>query len=580
MTHNEIKTAAWISIPDFREVCKAVDSEMRAEFRDVFAQSRTLDKAMGYVDALSDPRARGNSWSIGEWCGYVSPRPVQSLIGDNKWDPSEVWDRVAVISGRLAGNDCEDDPLGPGVIVDETAQEKRGTATAGVGRQYAGCAGKVVNCTNWVFLTMTGPFMRTWAGAGLYIPKKSWFTGRKESGAARRVNAGIPRGTRFATKPGIARKLFRRLRAGKVRFNFAAGDEVYGRCKALRKDHERNREAYAYFVPRDFRAEIPGNGSMKLDDLLEGIDPLFEERSAGPGEKGLRYYEWALIALKSPRHFILVRRPCEQPWGNPGQPGQESASPKAGKQGRKDRVKDEKITFCLCFVPDGSPIKPTMRNLILMAGRRWCAEEGNETGKGPIGWDENQLRKFDSLQKHTALAGLAMLRSNIIIERLSTFRGTAPKGQVPEPGTAGQVSSAPQIPVSPPRERPGEDMENEVMIPLGDSTVPRLAGDRIPVDIGYVKLSRNETMRLRDAVMSDADQSEIEFRIKCSNWRRRHQAISKWHHHSKRLKAAAAANSPAGTADQPRKVTRRTSTAGSHGPTADNHEAPVRCSAL
>lgn len=191
MTQKEIKTAAWISIPDFREVCKAVDSEIRTDFSDVFAQSRTLDKAMDYVGALSDPRVRGNSWNIGEWCGYVNPRPVQSLTGENKWDPGEMWNRIAVIAGHLAELDCANDPVGPGVIVDETAQEKRGMATAGVGHQYAGCAGKVVNCVNWVFLTMAGPFMRTWAGAGLYIPQKSWLTGRKETGTARRRSVSI-----------------------------------------------------------------------------------------------------------------------------------------------------------------------------------------------------------------------------------------------------------------------------------------------------------------------------------------------------------------------------------------------------
>jgi len=320
VTHNKIATAAWVSIPDFREVCKAVDSEIRAEFGGLFAQGRTLDKAMDYVDALSDSRVRGNSWCISEWCGNATPGPVQSPVGENKWSPGGMWDRISAIAGRLAAADCENDPLGPGVIVEETAQVKRGMATAGVGYQYAGCAGGVVNCVNWVFLTMAGPFMRTWAGCGLYIPEKAWFTGRKEAGTARRRKAGVPAGTRFATKTDIARKLFRRLRDNRVKFNYAAGDEVYGRSASLRREHERKLEAYAYFVPRDFRVEVPGKGKMKLDDLLEHVAPSFEERSAGPGEKGLRYYEWALIALKSRRHFILVRRPCQHPWGNPADP--------------------------------------------------------------------------------------------------------------------------------------------------------------------------------------------------------------------------------------------------------------------
>src|SRR5260370_16834672 len=89
-------------------------------------------------------------------------------------------------------------------------------------REEPGCAGGVGNCINWVFLTMAGPFMRTWAGCGLYIPEKSWFTGRKEKGTARRRGAGIPLGTPFSTKPEIARKLFRTLPENSLKFNSPA----------------------------------------------------------------------------------------------------------------------------------------------------------------------------------------------------------------------------------------------------------------------------------------------------------------------------------------------------------------------
>lgn len=557
MTRKLNETAAWISIPDFREVCKEADSEIRREFSDVFAQGRTLDKAMGYVDALSDLHVRGNSWDIAEWCGHATPGPVQSLVGENKWDEGEMWERIAVVAGWLAEKDCDNDPLGPGVIVDETAQVKRGMATAGVGHQYAGCAGGVANCINWVFLTIAGPFMRTWAACGLYIPEKTWFTGRKETGTARRRSAGIPAGTRFGTKPEIAGRLFRKLRENGVRFNYAAGDEVYGRSDSLRGGHERRREAYAYFVPRDFRVKIPGKGNIRVDDLLEHANPQFEERSAGLGQKGLRYYEWALIELNQARHFILVRRPCKEPWGNPAEPDTDAIGDTAVDQQERDRVKEEKITFCLCFIPAGSPIKPTMRNMVLMAGRRWAAEEGNETAKGPIGWDENQLRKWGSLQKHTALAGLAMLRSNMIMHRLAMREdGISPAGIAHhnELSSGGHVTESTR---EASRKKNEETRDRKTVIPLGDSLVPTAAWEEFPEDVGYVKLSRNEVMRLSRVVMSGASDNVIEFHVEFSNWRRRHQAISKWHHHARRLTVAALASQEAPLDGPSRKVTRQ-----------------------
>jgi len=296
---------------------------------------------------------------------------------------------------------------------------------------------------------------------------------------------------------------------------------------------------------------------MKVDELLEHADPQFEERSAGPGQKGLRYYEWALIGLRKARHFILVRRPCSQPWGNPGEPAADTTGDAAVNDLERDRVKDEKITFCLCFIPARSPIKPTMRNMVLMAGRRWAAEEGNETGKGPVGWDENQLRKWGSLQKHTALAGLAMLRSNLIIERLTAREaGILPVGGAHD-NKFSSGGSATENTREATRRRKAETREREVAIPLGDSLVPTLAWEEFPGDVGYVKLSRNEVMRLNRVIMSDASDDAIEFHVEFSNWRRRHQAISKWHHHARRLNAAALASQKATQYGPSRKVTRQ-----------------------
>ena len=71
-------------------------------------------------------------------------------------------------------------------------------------------------------------------------------------------------------------------------------------------------------------------------------------------------------------------------------------NPRAGRKrggGRMQALdqrgqRDEGITFCRCYVPEKSPIKPTMANMVMMAGRRWGAEETMATAKGPIGWDE------------------------------------------------------------------------------------------------------------------------------------------------------------------------------------------------
>lgn len=508
---------------------------MESRFGCVFAQQRTYAKASDFIAAISDEQVRGNAWAIAERAGYETPGPFQSLLCENKWDAGEVWDGIALEAESLVERDCLDDPLGPGVAVDETACEKRGKETAGVSYQYAGCAGRVTNCTNWVAATLIGSTVRTWIACTLYIPKKTWFTGRKETGAARRRKAGIPKGTRFQSKPEIARAQFRHLRKKGVKFNWASGDEVYGRSRKLLGDHEKNGEAYAYFVPRDHMVMTMAKRRSRVDKLRELAEAPFELRSAGPGLKGPRYYEWAMIGVISPRHFLLARRPVEEEMGD-SPSGQSPAGEKEGPVPGGDRVKDEMITFCLCYIPAGSPIKPSMANLVLMAGKRWGAEEGNATAKGPIGWDNNQSRKWESLNRHAALTGLAMLRAHLMRDFLVNYASSGETAPAQDEIAAETDRHGKALPP------PGDFREpapGDLRIPLGDSEVPVHADQDAPREIGFIKLSLNEIMRLMSIVESNYGEARMAFHLRWSKWRRKHQATSRWYHQIARLKASA-----------------------------------------
>ena len=50
-----------------------------------------------------------------------------------------------------------------------------------------------------------------------------------------------------------------------------------------------------------------------------------------------------------------------------------------------------------------------MTYFITIAGRRWPVEETLKTGKDVLGWDQSQIRAFDGICRHTALAALAQL---------------------------------------------------------------------------------------------------------------------------------------------------------------------------
>jgi len=232
-----------MSVDDLRTVSNQVDTEFAQIFAGVSAQHRTWLKAADYVDALTacDTPVK-TCGELAEKVGHDTPGPFQSLILENQWDHGEIWNRIATCALWLVPCPA-DDPLGPGIAVDETAQLKKGRHTVGAGIQWAGSVGRPTNCVTSVFLSYVTPRAATWITHGLFLPEKDWFTGDGATGQARRASVGVPAQTVFETKPQIARRKFQELRDLGVRFRWAAGDEVYGRYAALRDDHEKNGEA-------------------------------------------------------------------------------------------------------------------------------------------------------------------------------------------------------------------------------------------------------------------------------------------------------------------------------------------------
>ena len=548
------EAVAAISVDDLRAVSNQIDTEFAQTFTSVFAQQRTWCKAAAYAEALTacDTPVK-TCWELAEKAGHNTPGLFQSLIAENTWDYGEIWNRIATSAPRLVP--CpSDDPLGPGIAVDETAQLKRGRHTVATGIQWAGCVGRKANCVTSVFASYVTPQAATWISHGLFLPKKDWFTGTGATGQARRTTAGIPDQTTFQTKPQIARQKFQELRNLGVRFTWAAGDEVYGRYAALREDHEKNGEAYAYFVPRDFLVLTCAGSWHRADELAERAQGGFEVRSVGPGRTGPRWYEWAMIEAGTPDHFLLIRRPLPTP-ATPtadndsvttGQTTTQTPPPEKDQgdnatttitpRGTQTDI-PERTSFVYCSVPEDSPIKPTLSNMVLMAGRRWPIEETIATGKGPLGFDHHQYRTWTSLQHHTALCGLAMLKANALRARLETtaaFRSDTAQSPAED-------MSTPQtdFPLSTPQQ--SSDTHEEVLIPRGDSPVPVRPDQPCPTEIGYIRLTLNETLRLVGIANAGLSRAQMAFHLRWSRWRRRHQAIARWHHWRARLATAQAA---------------------------------------
>lgn len=108
---------------------------------------------------------RKNSWTLAEAAGEAVPDGMQRLLVSADWDADAVRDDV-----------LEHLAPGPGdrsgvLVVDETGFLKKGTASAGVARQYSGTAGRIENCQIEVFLGYATPGGGTFLDRELYLPK-------------------------------------------------------------------------------------------------------------------------------------------------------------------------------------------------------------------------------------------------------------------------------------------------------------------------------------------------------------------------------------------------------------------------
>jgi SRSO17 transposase len=114
--------------------------------------------------------------------------------------------------------------------VDETGQQKAGEATAGVKRQYMGCAGWVANGINTVHLS----YVREGTGHAL-IGARQWFPREHIEDPVKSLVTGLPLDLGFRTKGQLAIDIFTGAYADGLSFDFACGDEVYGSCPQLRE---------------------------------------------------------------------------------------------------------------------------------------------------------------------------------------------------------------------------------------------------------------------------------------------------------------------------------------------------------
>jgi SRSO17 transposase len=190
VTTSDLETAAASTVEEAAVACEKLDELMVGGLAACFARVEPRRQARKYITGLLSDLPRKNCWTLAEQAGEATPDRMQRLLERAAWDAPEVMREVRTFAVRPLG-DTADAVL----VVDESGQEKSGEHTAGVKRQYLGCAGRVANGINVVYASYAAPSGHAVIEARLYVPK-DW-----ADDSQRRAAAGIPEDLEFAAKP-------------------------------------------------------------------------------------------------------------------------------------------------------------------------------------------------------------------------------------------------------------------------------------------------------------------------------------------------------------------------------------------
>ena len=389
-------------------------AELLELLRPCFARTEPWLQAGKYTAAVMSELPERNGWSIARHAGDKTPDKTQRLLNHASWDTSAAMGVVRRFAVAGLTEAARRGKRRGGLVIgaiDETGQEKAGEATAGVKRQYMGCAGQVANGINTVHLS----YVREKTGHAL-TGARQWIPAEHIQDPVKSLLTGLPLNLRFRTKGQLAIDISTDAAAGGIRPDFYCGDEVYGNCTQLREHFEAEGQGYVLRVPPDFMITLAVGTTLTCAEAVKALlkhQRRWEVRSAGSGSKGERWYAWAWLATASPRHHLLIRR----------------------------HLKTGELAFHYCYVPEGQLCTKT--RLIRAAGLRWPVEEDFEFGKDCFGLDQCQARLYTAILRHTVLvmAALAIcaVTAALLKDRTDTQAPPPVRPDQPPPAEPGMI---------------------------------------------------------------------------------------------------------------------------------------------
>jgi len=371
-------------------------------FDDCFSRKDTRKHLSVYVEGQLSDLDRKSVEPIALAAG-VPVRTLQEFLSQHRWQEDLARDRLQTI---VAEEHVSEHSVG---IIDETSAVKKGDKTPGVQRQYLGTVGKKDNGIVTVHLAYSADDFHCLLDGDLFLPE-SWSEDRE-----RCREAGIPENMTYRPKTEIALELYDRAVGNGVRFAWLTFDEWYGAKPEFLRDLNGRKQKFVAEVPKTFMGWI---------DPPRMTNRPFR-RARGRGRKAPR-----LVAGSRPAQgveYLLWWHPTlkDQPWqrwrvkdGEKGPMVWEAKhvpfypqGPDGLPLGRWHLVVARNVLDPaeLKFFISNAPPETETGILLLVGFSRWRVERCFEDGKGEIGLDHYEGRRYLGLKRHMILSAISFL---------------------------------------------------------------------------------------------------------------------------------------------------------------------------
>ena len=373
------------------------------QYDDCFGRCTARRHINTYVEGQLGPLPRKSLEPIADAAG-VPPRNLQQFLSLYRWDESAMRDRCQQL---VAARHTHKQSVG---ILDETSFVKKGNQTACVQRQHCGAAGKTENCVVSVHLGYATPDFHTLLDGELYLPKETWHEDRQRCRAA-----GIPDDLVYRPKWLIGLEQIERARRNGLFLEWMTFDEGYGGKPPFLRALDAMGQKYVGEVPSDFRLwtrrpellyrEHAGRTGhpRKFPRLKVKNNPPVEVRHIARYSPLFRRDDWQTYHIKDGRKGPMVwKAKCLCVWlrdedGLPTQPHHLVVA--------YNVLEPETVKYFLSNAPQNTSVE----TLLLVAFSRWKIERMFEDGKGELGLDHFEVRKYQSIRRHLILSCVSYL---------------------------------------------------------------------------------------------------------------------------------------------------------------------------